>query len=85
MDYCLAVKEGNTTLYSILSKIISEVPSASVNAALTYYSTETPKTGIMAYMQDNPVVAALTVLCVVLIAIIVILLMRFSPKKTQNL
>jgi len=84
MDYCLAVKEGNTVLYSILSKIISEVPDASVNAALTYYSTEPPKTGIMAYMQDNPVVTALIVLCVVLVAIIVILLVRFSPKKEKK-
>lgn len=84
MDYCLAVKEGNTTLYSILSKIISEVPAASVNAALTYYSTEPPKTGVMAYLQENPVVTALIVLCVALIAIIVILLVRFSPKREKE-
>ena len=84
MDYCLAVKEGNTVLYSILSKIISEVPDASVNAALTYYSAEPPKTGFIAYVENNPVVVALAILSIVLLTIIIILLVRFSPKKERN-
>ena len=84
MDYCLAVKEGNTVLYSILSKIISEVPDATVNAALTYYSSESPSESFIGLMQDHPVVVALIVLCVVQLAIILILLFRFSPNTAKK-
>jgi ABC-type amino acid transport substrate-binding protein len=38
MDYCLAVKEGSTILYSILSRLIRQIPESTVNAALNYYS-----------------------------------------------
>ena len=44
MDYCIAVSEGNSVLYSILSKIIGVVPNGIVHSALTYYSTEDVKT-----------------------------------------
>lgn len=47
MDYCFAVKEGDMLLYSILAKLISQVPEATVNAALTYYSTVSRQTGFV--------------------------------------
>jgi len=84
MDYCLAVREGNTVLYSILSKIINEVPDAAVNAALTYYSSESPNETFLDTLKDHPVIVALVVLCVVQLAVILILLFRFSPKESKK-
>ena len=54
MDYCFAVREGDTTLYSILSRIIGEMPDAVVNAALTYYSTEQTGSPIREVIQQYP-------------------------------
>ena len=83
MDYCMALREGETVLYSILSKIISEVPDSTVNAALTYYSSETPASGFASFLTGNPVAVALAALSIVLLAVIVILLFRFSPRKNK--
>ena len=84
MDYCLAVKEGNTMLYAILAKIISQVPEAVVNAALTYYSTIPPETGFIAYITNNPLTVGLITFSVILLVIIGILLRRLSAGKTTK-
>ena len=81
MDYCLAVREGSTQLYSILAKMISQVPASTVNAALTYYSSGSPAIGFADYLQQNPVIVALAVLCVTLLVITLILLARISAQK----
>ena len=82
MDYCLAVKEGNTALYSILAKIISQVPDTTVNAALTYYSTIPPETGFVAYLTNNPLMVGLITFSVILLVIVGILLRKLSAGKT---
>ena len=89
MDYCLAVKEGNSVLYSILSKIIRQVPDATVNAALTYYSSEKSDDTFLDYIADHPSIAILDVVCVVLIVTVIVLTVRMKkagktprPKKT---
>ena len=84
MDYCLAVREGNTVLYSILAKLIGQIPSSAVNASLTYYSSETPAAGLAGFLQDNPVIVALIVLCVTLLLITGILLFRLSALKKSG-
>lgn len=84
MDYCLAVKEGNIILYSILSRIISQVPDATVNAALTYYSTAPRQTGLIALVTEHPFIAALAVFCVILLIIIMILLRRLTVQKRPD-
>ena len=81
MDYCIAVKEGNMILYSILTKLISQVPEATVNAALTYYSTLPRATGFIEYIVDHPIIVGLVAFCVVLLAIVCILLFRLTAQK----
>ena len=81
MDYCFAVKEGNTILYSILSKMICQVPDSTVNAALTYYSTVPKGTGFIDYLADNPIIAGLATFCVIMLVIVLILLHRLSAQK----
>ncbi len=84
MDYCLAIRENSATLYSILAKIISQVPASVINAALTYYSSEPAAGGFTALVQDNPVVVALIVLCITLMAVSGILLFRLSAEKKSG-
>ena len=81
MDYCFAVKEGNMLLYSILTKLISQVPEATVNAALPYYSPLPRATGFIEYIVDHPIIVGLVVFCVILLVIIVILLFRLTALK----
>ena len=76
MDYCFAVKEGNTVLYSILSKMICRVPETAVSAALTYYSSETVPTGFFAYLEENPLTLVLAVFSLVMTGIAAMLLFR---------
>ena len=84
-DYCLAVKEGNTALYAILAKMISHVPDSTVNAALTYYSTLPPETGVIGYIMAHPLTVSLVALSVILLAIVLIMLRRFStPNRTAK-
>ena len=82
MDYCFAVKDGNTTLYSILSKMICEVPESTVNAALTYYSTDTSGAGLREYIQDYPYIAVITGV-VILVLVILLILTVWKLKKPR--
>ena len=84
MDYCLAVAEGSTTLYSILSRMIHQVPESLVNAALTYYSTEISEPGLLEYLQANPVIAVLIVFCLALIVVLAILSFRLWIRQKRN-
>ena len=84
MDYCFAVKEGNIILYSILSKIVTQVPDATVNAALAYYSSVSRSTGFIDTILDHPVIAALIVCCAVLLIIVGILFFRLCAQKKSG-
>ena len=81
MDYCLAVKEGNTALYSILSKAITMVPDATVNAALTYYSSESTKVGFWDYVADH--LAVILGAVSILLLITILLLYRKLRMRTK--
>ena len=83
MDYSLAVKEGNSTLYSILSKVISQVPDAAVNAALTYYSSNKAQNSFLDYIADHPSIAILDALCLALIITVVVLTVRMKKSKKK--
>ncbi len=86
MDYCLAVREGNTLLYSILSKIIGGVPESTVNAALTYYSAEVSKPGfgdfILAY--PIPAIAAAVIALILIILAVRGILVTKNPGKNSS-
>ena len=80
LDYCLALREGDTQLYSILSKAIAQVPDATVNAALTYYSAKTVKTGFWDFIVDH-LAAVLGAVSVVLLVVIFLLYRRLRSHK----
>ena len=87
MDYCFAVKEGSTILYSIMAKIIDNVPESTVNASLTYYSTDNSKPGFSDFILSYPVAAAISIviaLVLIFLAIRGLKLERKTPGKGDS-
>ncbi|MBO4898203.1 MAG: transporter substrate-binding domain-containing protein [Clostridia bacterium] len=80
MDYYLAVRRGDTELYSILSKMTVIVPDSIIHAALTYYSTEDAKTGFIDYIKDHLGAVLLSLLSLVLL-ILGLLLRSIRAEK----
>ena len=85
MDYCFAVAEGQTELYSILSRVTTVVPESVVHTALTYYSTEDVKTSLIDIVKDN-ILIILSVVAVILLIIadLVFHTVRAEKKATQK-
>ena len=81
MDYCFAVREGNATLYSILSRIIRLVPDSTVNAALTYYSAQTGKASALDFLREHPSIAVLDAVCLALIVAVIVLAGKLRKKE----
>ena len=74
LDYCIAVREGETELYSILAKAVGLVPGSTVNAALSRYVTEDARRSLSDFLQDN--LAVVIALALAIILVILLLLMR---------
>ena len=82
MDYCFAVREGSTLLYSILSKVITQIPESSVNASLNYYAFEDVQTSLADRLLDNLPVILLGIVSVVLL--ILFLVQRKTLRKVRR-
>lgn len=80
LDYCFAVGKGQTEMYSILSKVISQVPSSTVNSALSYYITEQARLGLGDFISDN-LAAVLTAFAALVLAITLIMLRSIRAEK----
>ena len=80
MDYCIAAREGDTELYSILSRVTEVVPAATVHKTLTYYSTEDAKTDFVELIKENLFVV-LAVVSVILLIIVILLLRSIRAEK----
>ena len=84
MDYCLAVREGNTVLYSILSKIVGDVPESTVNAALTYYSVDNSLPSFGAFILAYPIPAILSAVAAIILIILAIRGLRVQKKAGEQ-
>ena len=80
MDYGFAVCEGNTQLYSILARVTSVVPDATIHSALTYYSTEDVKTSFGDLIRDNLFII-MAVIALILLVILILLLNSIRAEK----
>ena len=80
MDYNVAVREGNTVLYSILTKVTDLVPVSTVNSALTYYSTEDAKTSFFDYLKSH-MVLVLGIISLILLVIVILLWRSIRAEK----
>lgn len=81
MDYYFAVRDTDTELYSILSRVAELVPSAAVHTSLTYYSTEDVKTSFTDLLKDNLFIVMATIAAVLLVILILLLRSIRAEKK----
>ena len=80
MDYCLAIGKGETELYSILSKMVSLIPTSTFNSALSYYITEDAKLSLDDFIEDNLTIV-MTVIILVVLAILLLLLRSIRAER----
>lgn len=80
MDYCFAVREGDTALYSLLNRVVKAVPDATVHSALTYYSTEDVKTTFTDIIKDNLFIV-MTVIASILLIILLLMVHSIRAEK----
>lgn len=80
MDYCFALREGDTTLYSVISRVVRAVPESVVYASLTYYSTEDVKMSFLDLIREN-LFLVMTVISLTLLVILILLLRYIRAEK----
>ena len=83
MDYCFALREGDTELYSIISKVTRLVPDATIHAALTYYSTEDVKISFADLIKDNLFIV-MTVIAGILMVILILLIRSIRAERKAH-
>ena len=85
MDYCFSVRKGETELYAIMAKAVSQVPHSTVNSALSYYIAEDSRLSFVDMAVDHlPAVAG--VVGVVLLVILTLLVQNMrAVRKARRL
>ena len=83
MDYSFAVDRQNTTLYSILTKVIDVVPLPTVNSALSHYSSEDAKTGFVDLLKQYYGVIFGVIAVVALVIVFLVLRNAREEKRSQ--
>jgi len=83
LDYCFAVRQGETDLYSILAKAVGMVPTSTVNTMLSYYSTEDAKLTVGDVLEDN-LTWIVAVLEAILLLSLGLFLWRRNVKKKER-
>ena len=85
LDYCFAIKEGDTELYSIMAKVAGLVPNATANAALSRYMTEDAKRTLYDVIVDNLSLVMAVIGVVVLIILLLLAWSLWTKKKAKKL
>ena len=85
LDYCFAVAKGSTELYSILTKVISQVPASTFNSALSYYITEDAKLSLGDFLADNLAVVLAVIAAVMLVIMLLLLRSMRAERKAKQL
>lgn len=80
MDYCFAAGKGDNTLYSVLAKVVSQIPTSTVNSELSIYVTEDAKLSLGDFLYDNLAI----VLAVLAAVILVILFFMFRSIRSEK-
>ena len=85
LDYCFAVKKGQTALYSILAKTSSMIPDSAVNAALLQYTTESAQLTLSDFIADNFVAVMVVSILVFLVFLFLLTQSMLAVKKARHL
>ena len=85
INYCFAVSNGNSELYSILAKAVGLVPDSTVNASMSRYITEDAKLSFADYIMDNLAVVVAVILVVLLLIFALMVRSMRAEKKANEL
>ncbi|MBR0414138.1 MAG: EAL domain-containing protein [Clostridia bacterium] len=85
LEYCFAVEKGQTTLYSILSKVISMVPDSAINASLSQNLTEEAKMTFSDFLEDHLGIVMIIALLIFLVFLALLLQNMRAVKKAKKL
>ena len=85
MDYCFAIRKGQTELFSILAKTVALVPDSTINAALTYYIAEDSKVSVEDFIVDNLWVVLAVVAAVLLMILFLLIQNMRAVRKAKKL
>ena len=80
LDYCFAVPEGETSLYSILAKAAGQIQSSTVNAALSRYLTADARLTLADFIADN-LAAVIAIVGAIVLVILLLLLRSMRAEK----
>ena len=83
MDYCFAIKDGNTILYSIMAKVTNMVPDSVTNASLNYYSTEDAKVTVSEYIRATLGIV-MTIVSAVLLVFLLLTIRAVHLERKAN-
>lgn len=84
LEYYIAVRRGETELYSILTKAITVIPESVVHAALTYYSAESAKTSFWELLKNHLGLVMSIVSAILLIILILVIVDVKWQKQAIN-
>ena len=85
IDYCFMAPQGNTELYSILSKVVGLVPSSNVNSALSYYIAENAKPSFLDMIAAHLILVMAAAAVVVIVILFLFMRSRKAEKKAKKL
>ena len=85
MDYCFATRKGDKELYSTLSKVVDQIPTSSVNSALSYYITEDARRGLRDFINDNLAAVLAAIAALVLVFVLLLLRSMRAEKRAKEL
>ena len=85
LDSCFAVNKGDTQLYSILAKVVNQVPSSTVNLALSHYLAQDAKLTFADLLADNMALVLAGVLIITLVIVLLLFRSMRAEKRAKEL
>ena len=83
VDYYIAVGGNNTELYSILARTTDIVSTTSINASLSYYSSEEVRVSLIEFIKDNPAIDIAVIVILISLITVIIAQQRIIGAKRE--
>ena len=84
MDYCFAVRTGDTELYSIMSRTTGLMPASTMNSLMSYYITEDARMDLHEYLMDHlDVTLAVAVMIILVFLMLLVRSMRAEKRAAE--
>ena len=85
LEYCFAVRYGDTEMYSVLSKATGLVPESTLNVAMSNYITEDARLTLGDYLHDHLSAVVATGVIILTVILALLLLSLRSGRKAKQL